>query len=48
MHLGSYIMYTVSIYGVTEDEMKSLGMKYKAIRDGYQIKIEYTSEDILI
>ncbi len=36
---------TVSIYGVTEDEMKSLGMKYKAIRDGYQIKIEYTKVD---
>ena len=29
---------------MTEDEMKSLGMKYKAIRDGYQIKIGNTIE----
>ena len=35
---------TVSIYGVTEDEMKALGMKYKVIRDGYQIKIGNTIE----
>ena len=31
--------------GYAIDEMKSLGMKYKAIRDGYQIKIEYTKVD---
>lgn len=39
-----FIYYTVLIYGVTEDEMKSLGMKYKVIRDGYQIKIGNTIE----
>lgn len=34
----------ISIYGVTEDKIKSLGMNYKAIRDGYQIKIRNTVE----
>ena len=41
---STYVQDTVSIYGVTEDEMKSLGIKYKAIRDGYQIKIDNTIE----
>lgn len=39
-----YVQDTVSIYGVTEDEIKSIGMNYKAIRDGYQIKIGNTIE----
>lgn len=34
----------ISIYGVTEDKIKSLSMNYKAIRDGYQIKIRNTVE----
>lgn len=34
----------ISIYGVTEDKIKSLGMNYKVIRDGYQIKIRNTVE----
>lgn len=41
---STYVQDTVSIYGVTEDEMKALGMKYKVIRDGYQIKIGNTIE----
>ena len=41
---STYVQDTVSIYGVTEDEMRSLGMKYKVIRDGYQIKIGNTIE----
>lgn len=41
---STYVQDTVSIYSVTEDEMKALGMKYKVIRDGYQIKIGNTIE----
>ena len=41
---STYAQDTISVYGVTEDEIKSLGMNYKAIRDGYQIKIGNTIE----
>ena len=41
---STYVQDTVSIYDVTEDEMRTLGMKYKVIRDGYQIKIGNTIE----
>ena len=39
-----YVQDTMSVYGVTEDEIKTLGREYKAIRDGYQIKIGNTIE----
>ena len=41
---STYVQDTISVYGVTEDEIKSIGMNYKAIRDGYQIKIGNTIE----
>lgn len=39
-----YVQDTMSVYGVTEDEIKVLGRDYKKIRDGYQIKVKNTSE----
>lgn len=35
-----YVTDTLSIYGVTEEEVKSLGLQYEKIRDGYRIAIE--------
>ena len=32
------------VYGVSEDEIKSLNREYKKIRDGYQIKVRNTKE----
>ena len=34
----------MSVYGVSEDEIKSLNREYKKIRDGYQIKVRNTKE----
>ena len=39
-----YVQDTMSVYGVTEDEIKTLGRDYKKIRDGYQLKVKNTSE----
>lgn len=39
-----YVQDTMSVYGVTEDEIKTLGREYKKIRDGYQLKVKNTSE----
>ena len=39
-----YVQDTMSVYGVTEEEIKTLGMDYKKIRDGYQLKVKNTSE----
>lgn len=41
---NKYVQDTMSIYDVTEDEIKTLHMEYKKIRDGYQIKIPNTME----
>lgn len=41
---SEYVQDTMSVYGVTEDEIKSLGRDYKKIRDGYQIKLRNTLE----
>ena len=41
---NSYVQDTMSIYGVTETEIKSLGMEYEEIRDGYRIRVKNTSE----
>ena len=35
---------TMSVYGVTEEEIKTLGREYKKIRDGYQLKVKNTAE----
>jgi len=35
---------TISVYGVTEAQIKSLHYNYKKVRDGYQIKVDNTSE----
>ena len=37
---NEHVKDTLTIYGVSEDEVKRLGMSYKEIRDGYQISIE--------
>lgn len=39
-----YVQDTMSVYGVTEEEIKTLGRNYKKIRDGYQLKVENTAE----
>ena len=41
---NEYVQDTISLYGVTEDEVKSLGTEYKAIRDGYKIQVKNTLE----
>lgn len=37
---SKYVKDYLSIYGVTKEEVESLGMPYKAIRDGYRIAIK--------
>ena len=39
-----YVEDTISLYGVTEEEVKSLGKPYKPIRDGYQLTVSSTLE----
>lgn len=39
-----YVQDTMSVYGVTEDEIKALSREYKKIRDGYQLKVRNTME----
>lgn len=34
----------MSVYGVTEEEIKVLGRDYNIIRDGYQLKVKNTLE----
>ena len=41
---NDYVQDIVSVYGVSEDEIKSLNREYKKIRDGYQIKVRNTKE----
>lgn len=41
---SEYVQDTMSVYGVTEEEIKTLGRDYKKIRDGYQLKIKNTLE----
>ncbi len=41
---NEYVQDYISLYGVSEDEIKSLGKKYKKVRDGYQIKVTNTME----
>ena len=41
---NDYVQDIVSVYGVSEDEIKSLNREYKKIRDGYQIKVRNTQE----
>ena len=41
---NAYVQDIVSVYGVSEDEIKSLNREYKKIRDGYQIKVRNTKE----
>lgn len=40
---NQYVQDYVSLYDVTEEEIKTLGMEYKAIRDGYQIAVPSTA-----
>lgn len=41
---NKYVQDTISIYGVTEQEIQSLHREYKEVRDGYQIKVDNTAE----
>ena len=41
---NEYVQDTISLYGVTEDEIKALKPEYKAIRDGYRIQVKNTLE----
>ena len=41
---NNYVQDIVSVYGVSEDEIKTLNREYKKIRDGYQIKVRNTKE----
>lgn len=41
---SEYVQDTMSVYGVTEEEIKVLGRDYKKIRDGYQLNVKNTSE----
>ena len=41
---NDYVQDIVSVYGISEDEIKTLNREYKKIRDGYQIKVRNTKE----
>lgn len=41
---SQYVQDTISLYGTTEEEIKTLNKEYKKIRDGYQIKVDHTLE----
>lgn len=41
---NQYVQDTMSVYGVTEEEIKALNREYRKIRDGYQIKVKNTRE----
>ena len=41
---NNYVQDIVSVYGVSEDEIKTLNREYKKILDGYQIKVRNTKE----
>ena len=41
---NNYVQDIVSIYSISEDEIKTLNREYKKIRDGYQIKVKNTKE----
>ncbi len=41
---NQYVEDCISLYGVTEEQIQSLGKNYKKIRDGYQIKVASTME----
>lgn len=41
---NEYVQDYISLYGVTEEEIKSLGKPYKKVRDGYRIKVADTME----
>lgn len=40
---NKYVKDYVSLYGISEDEMKSIGMEYKPVRDGFQIFVPSTA-----
>ena len=41
---NKYVQDTMSIYGVTEAQIKTLGIEYEEIRDGYRVRVKNTSE----
>ena len=40
---NQYVQDYVSLYGISEEDVKALNMDYKAIRDGYQISVPSTA-----
>ncbi len=45
---NDYVQDIVSVYGVSEDEIKSLNREYKKIRDGYQIKVMKEATKLIV
>lgn len=41
---NKYVQDTMSIYGVTEAQIKTLGIEYEEIRDDYRVRVKNTSE----
>ena len=41
---NEYVQDCISLYGVSEEEIKELGREYKRVRDGYQIMVPGTRE----
>lgn len=41
---SGYVQDTISVYGVSEEEIRTLKREYKKIRDGYQLKVRNTME----
>ena len=41
---NKYVQDTMSVYGVTEAQIKTLGIEYEEIRDGYRVRVKNTSE----
>lgn len=39
-----YVQDAISVYGVTEEEIKMLGREYRKIRDGYRLQVKNTME----
>lgn len=40
---NAYVQDYISLYGVSEDEVRGLGCEYKKIRNGYQLKVASTA-----
>lgn len=41
---NAYVQDVITLYGVTEEEMKAVGREYQQVRDGYQCRVANTKE----